>query len=85
MANAKSACNSTALHLPDQSERAQAPYDFRFYPFLPLVFGMVAAHNHLQHLPWLTVKTSLIPKAEGLCCTVLPVQKGYMGKFGVCC
>lgn len=47
---------------------------FQVLSFSALAFGMVAGHDHLQHLPCLTMKTSFIPKAEGLFCTVLPVQ-----------
>lgn len=32
-----------------------------------LSFGVVAAGDHLQHLPCLTMKPSFIPRVEGLC------------------
>ena len=67
----QSACNTAALHLPDQ--RDSEPGSLRFQVLVLFASGIPHGGN-AQHRPSLTVRTSFIPKAVGLCCTVLPVQ-----------
>lgn len=64
--NAKSACNSTGWHMPHEWERAKLCV-FSGVTLFCLSFGVVAACDHLQHLPCLTMKPSFIPRVEGLC------------------